>query len=196
VSGIAVNHSDIGGYTGIKALPVWMSPYDRVKELTERWAEANAFTPIFRTHEGNIPKRFHQVYRDADSTQKFAKMGRVHYALKDYIAYLSKEAAEKGLPIVRHPYLNFPDDKNTYDLKYQFMLGEDILVIPVVEKGDVKVKGYFPKGTWKNVFSGKTIEGGNFYTVDAPHGEPAAYVKVGGKWSDRILLAIHGAVVQ
>ncbi len=194
MSGVAINHSDIGGYTGIKALPPMISPYDRKKELTERWAEANAFTAIFRTHEGNIPKRFHQVYRDEDSVKKFAKMGKVHYALKDYIAFLSKEASEKGYPIVRHPYLNFPNDKNTYDLKYQFMLGEDLLVLPVVDAEEDSVRGYFPEGTWKNIFTGKTVEGGKSYRVKAPLGEPAAYVKVGGKWSDRIFTAVQNAV--
>jgi len=194
ISGIAVNHSDIGGYTGIKALPTWISPYDRVKELTERWAEANAFTAIFRTHEGNIPGRFHQVYIDEDSIKKFAKMGRVHFALKDYIAFLSKEASQKGYPIVRHPYLNYPNDKNTYDLKYQFMLGEDILVLPVLEKGDIKVKGYFPAGTWKHLFTGKMITGGTFISVEAPLGQPAAFVKVGGEWSESVFSSVQQAL--
>ncbi|PKL17160.1 MAG: alpha-glucosidase [Spirochaetae bacterium HGW-Spirochaetae-5] len=194
VSGLSVNHSDVGGYTGIKALPAWISPYDRTRELTERWAEANAFTAIFRTHEGNIPGRFHQVYNDADSIKSFALMGRVHYALKDYIAFLSKEAAEKGYPIVRHPYLNFPLDRNTYDLKYQFMLGEDMLILPVVEKGEDEVKGYFPAGSWKHVFTGEIVEGEKFHTVKAPIGRPAAYVKTGGKWSDRIYTAIQNSL--
>ena len=194
ISGLSINHSDIGGYTGIKALPKWISPYDREKELTERWTEANVFTPIFRTHEGNIPKRFHQVYNDKDSIDKFAKMGKIHFALKEYITSLSKEATEKGYPIVRHPYLNFPEDKNTYDLKYQYMLGEDVLVIPVVEKGASKVEGYFPKGSWKHIITGETVEGGKNIKVTAPLGTPAAFVRVGGKWSDKILQSVRDSI--
>ena len=194
ISGIAINHSDVGGYTGIKALPEWISPYDRGKELTKRWAEANAFTPIFRTHEGNIPDRFHQVYSDTDTIESFARMGKIHYALKDYIAHLSKEASEKGYPIVRHPYLNFPQDKNTYNLKYQFMLGKDLLVLPVIKKGADKVKGYFPEGTWKDIFTGETVKGGKYHTVSAPLGEPAAYVKDGGRWSEKIITAVENAI--
>lgn len=194
VSGIAVNHSDIGGYTGIKPLPAWISPYDRVQELTERWSEANAFTAIFRTHEGNIPGRFHQVYSNNESVKKFALMGKVHYALKDYIAYLSNEAFKKGYPIVRHLYLNYPSDKNTFNIKYQYMLGEDLLVLPVIEKGEVKVTGYFPAGKWKNIFTGETMEGGKYHTVQAPTGKPAAFVKSGGKWSERIFSSVHNAI--
>jgi len=194
VSGISINHSDIGGYTGIKALPKWISPYDREKELTERWTEMNAFTPIFRTHEGNIPKRFHQVYRDADSISKFAKMGKVHYALKDYISFLSKKATEKGYPIVRHPYLNFPDDSNTFDIKYQFMLGEDLLVLPILDKGETKVEGYFPKGKWKHLFTGEILDGGKRHTIKAPLGQPAAFVRENGEWSEKIYLSVKNAL--
>jgi sulfoquinovosidase len=194
VSGISINHSDIGGYTGIKALPKWISPYDREKELTERWTEMNVFTPIFRTHEGNIPKRFHQVYSDPDSVSKFAKMGKIHFALKDYITYLGKQATEKGYPIVRHPYLNFPDDPNTYSILHQFMLGEDILVLPIINKGDTNVKGYFPKGKWKHLLTGEILEGGKSHKVEAPLGKPAAFIRESGEWSNKIYTSVQSAI--
>ncbi|MCB1141438.1 MAG: alpha-glucosidase [Leptospiraceae bacterium] len=191
ISGIAINHSDIGGYTGLKNPPFYFPNYDRTQELNERWAEANAFTPIFRTHEGNVPARFHQVYSDSESQKKFAKMGKIHYALKDYFMHLSKEAKEKGLPIVRHPYLNFPKDKFTHEIKYQFMLGEDLMVVPVVSKGQDTVKGYLPAGKWKHVLTGEIIGGGKDVTFQAPPGQPVALVKVGGAWSDRIFESIQ-----
>ena len=62
ISGIAINHSDIGGYTGLKNPPFYFPNYDRTEELNRRWSEMNAFTPIYRTHEGNVPGRFNQVY--------------------------------------------------------------------------------------------------------------------------------------
>ena len=74
------------------------------------------------------------------------------------------------------------------------MLGEDLLVIPVIKKGTDKVEGYFPEGTWKNIFTGETVEGGKNITVKAPLGTPAAYVKSGGKWSERILEAVKEAL--
>jgi alpha-glucosidase len=194
VSGLAINHSDIGGYTGIKALPTWISPYDRQKELLERWTEANAFTPIFRTHEGNIPARFHQVYTDEAAVKHFATMGKIHYALKEYMAFLSKQATEKGYPMVRHPYLNFPEDSNTFNIKYQYMLGEDLLVLPVIQKGQTSVEGYFPKGSWKHVLTGEIVEGGEIRKVQAPIGQPAAFVKMGGTWSVKIFNSIQSSL--
>lgn len=194
ISGIAINHSDIGGYTGIKNPPWYFPNYDRTEELNRRWIELNAFTPIYRTHEGNVPSQFNQVYSDAQITRIFARFGKIHYSLKDYFTFLVAEAKEKGYPVIRHPYLNYPSDANTYDLKHQFMVGEDLLVLPVVEKGAETVTGYFPKGKWKHAFTGKTIIGGRTFTVPAPLGEPAVYVKEGGAWSERIFNNIQGAL--
>lgn len=191
ISGIAINHSDIGGYTGLKKVPFYFPAYDRERELTQRWSEMNAFIPIFRTHEGNVPKRFHQVYSDTDSINEFARYGKIHFALKDYFAALVKEAKEKGYPIIRHPYLHYPEDANVREIKYQFMVGEDLLVLPVYKKGKDEISGYFPKGKWKHVLTGEVLDGGRNHTVKAPIGQPAAFVKVGGKWSDKIFTSIQ-----
>lgn len=188
VSGIALNHSDIGGYTTINNP---LANYHRSEELFLRWAELNAFTLIFRSHEGNRPEENHQPYTDDKTVQFFARMGKIHYALKDYLKYLVKEAATKGYPVVRHPYLHYPQDKNTYGLKYQYMLGADVLVLPVIDAGEESVTGYFPKGKWKNVWSGKLQDGSKFAEVAAPIGQPAVYVKQGGEWSDKVYQAIQ-----
>ncbi|MEM7179329.1 MAG: alpha-glucosidase [Spirochaetota bacterium] len=188
VSGISLNHSDIGGYTTINNP---LADYHRSEELFLRWTELNAFTPIFRTHEGNRPKENHQPYTDEKTVKFFAKFGKVHYALKDYLKHLVDEANTKGYPVVRHPYLHYPNDKNTWSLKYQFLLGEDVLVLPVLNAGKTSVKGYFPKGKWKNVWTGKIQAGGISAEVGAPIGSPAVYVKEGGAWSAKIYQALQ-----
>lgn len=193
VSGIAINHSDIGGYTTIKS-PWYFPNYYRSKELFLRWAEVNAFTPIYRTHEGNRPKPNHQPYSDKETIEFFAKFGKIHYALKDYLKELSKEAKLKGYPMVRHPYLHYPNDSNTYDLKYQFMLGADLFVIPALKEGQTKVKGYLPEGKWEHLFTGQIYNGKEFVEINSPLGTPPAFVKVGGAWSEKIKTAVRNAV--
>lgn len=193
ISGIAINHSDIGGYTTIKS-PWYFPNYYRSKELFLRWTELNAFTPVYRTHEGNRPKPNHQPYSDKDTIEFFAKFGKIHFALKDYFKELAKEAKTKGYPMVRHPYLHYPNDPNTFELKYQFMVGSDLLVLPVVRKGDTKVKGYLPEGKWEHVFTGKIYSGKEMIELNAPLGSPAVFVKIGGVWSDRIKNSIQSAL--
>lgn len=58
MSGMGLSHSDIGGYTTIPQLNI-----TRSKELLLRWAEYAAFTPVMRTHEGNVPEANHQEYK-------------------------------------------------------------------------------------------------------------------------------------
>ena len=53
LSGYSLEHSDIGGYTAIDNP---LLRYHRSKELLMRWTELGAFTAVFRTHEGNIPR--------------------------------------------------------------------------------------------------------------------------------------------
>lgn len=193
ISGLAINHSDIGGYTTILN-PAMLGKYKRTRETLFRWIEMNAFTPIYRTHEGNKPKPNIQAYTDEETIKFFAKFGKIHFALKDYLKSLMQEAKTKGYPFVRATYLNYPNDPNTYDLKFQFMLGTEILVLPVVVSGDDKVKGYFPEGDWQHLFTSEVVKGGKFLEVNAPIGTPAVYVKKGTSWSEKIISSVNEAL--
>jgi sulfoquinovosidase len=181
LSGISLNHSDIGGYTSVKRFPV---KYIRSKELFFRWAEMNIFSPIFRTHEGLLPKDNFQFYNDSSSQVLFAKMARLHFALKPYFQFLNKEAYALGYPIVRTCYFVFPKDEKTLPYEKQFMLGDDMLIMPVLKKKQNQVKGYLPKGNWVYAWNNKEFSGGKEITIEAPLGQPAVFIKKDSKWSD------------
>ncbi|PJZ47788.1 alpha-glucosidase [Leptospira saintgironsiae] len=187
MSGLSLNHSDIGGYTTI---PSPIKDYFRSKELFLRWSELNVFTPVFRTHEGNRPGKNHQPYSDPDTIKEFARYGQMHLALKEYFKFLNKEASESGLPVLRPLYLSYPEDNSTRDLQNQFLLGEDLLVIPVLEKGEDTVKGYLPKGEWEHVWTGKTFQGGVWIETSAPIGSPAIFLKKKGIWYEKLKSAL------
>lgn len=172
LSGITINHSDIGGYTAIN---LWPFKVLRDKDVLYRWIEMETFTPIFRTHEGLIPDNMIQFYSDTETQEFFAKMGEIHKDLYPLFKKYNKEASETGIPIVRHPYLEFSDDTITYDLKYQFMLGDTLMVIPVIEANSNKAKGYLPKGKWQHYFTNEIFEGGSFQEFEAPYGQPAVF---------------------
>ena len=152
LSGMAFNHSDIGGYTTITS-PI--KNYHRSRELLYRWMEMNAFTLIFRTHEGNQPENNVQFYTDDETLDTFAYWAKVYAALFDYRKQLVQEAVETGLPVVRHPFIHYPDDPETWKITYQeFMLGEDFLIAPVTDPGADEVKAYLPRGRWVHLWSG------------------------------------------
>jgi alpha-glucosidase (family GH31 glycosyl hydrolase) len=181
LSGYAFEHSDIGGYTAIES-PVLR--YHRSEELLMRWAELAAFTVVFRTHEGNRPEVNHQVYSDEAALRHFARLARVYAAWRPYRTELVGEAAETGLPVVRHPFVHYPEDPEAYGLEYQFMVGEDLMVAPVLDPGERDVEVYLPAGRWVHLWSGRgygSAERGVYETVQAPLGEPAVFYKKGSQ---------------
>jgi alpha-glucosidase len=180
LSGMAFNHSDIGGYTTITS-PI--KNYHRSRELLYRWMEMNAFTLIFRTHEGNQPDKNIQFYTDADSLDTFARWAKVYAALFEYRKHLVEEAAESGLPVVRHPFIQYPTDPETWKITYQeFMLGPDFLIAPVTDEGATTVKAYLPQGEWIHLWSGEQYPGGQYVTVAAPLGQPGVFYLKDSKW--------------
>ncbi|KAL5745405.1 hypothetical protein ACOSP7_026551 [Xanthoceras sorbifolium] len=181
LSGYAFNHSDIGGYCAVN-LPV--IKYRRSEELLLRWMELNAFTSVFRTHEGNKPSCNSQFYSNQQTLSHFARFAKVYTAWKFYRIQLVKEAAQRGLPVCRHLFLHYPDDERVQSLSYhQFLVGSEILVVPALDKGKKKVRAYFPVGeasSWQHIWTGKrfTRQGSDVW-IEAPIGYPAVFVKAG-----------------
>ena len=179
LSGYSLEHSDIGGYTAIDN-PLF--EYHRSKELLLRWIELGAFTTVFRTHEGNIPEVNHQIYSDRETLTHFARFAKVYAAWKPYRTKLVKEASETGLPVIRHPFIHYPKDPEVLALNYQYMVGPELMVAPVLDPGADAVRVYIPAGRWVHLWTGERYgapERGAYETVSAPIGEPAVFYKEG-----------------
>lgn len=114
--------------------------------------------------------------------ESFMRFAKIATALAPYRARLGAEAAEKGLPLIRHMMLEYPEDPEVYKLRYQYMYGSEFLVRPVVDPGVTKVSVYLPAGKWVHLFSQKTYgkkNSGVWIDVNAPIGEPAVFYKEG-----------------
>ncbi|MFK8162575.1 MAG: glycoside hydrolase family 31 protein [Lewinella sp.] len=79
------------------------------------------------------------------------------------ILKLVQEAATTGLPIVRTMEFVFPNN-NYENVKDQFLLGDDILVAPVLLKGQKSRTIILPAGRWKS-FDGMVYDGNNIIEV-------------------------------
>ena len=194
LSGYSLNHSDIGGYTTIPSPVNWLINHRfRSKELMQRWVELNAFTTIFRTHEGNRPEPNHQFNTDEETLQHFARFANIYKAWADYRKQLVKDAAQKGYPVVRHPWVHYPNDKAVKSLEYQFMVGADFMVAPVLDPDTAAVDIYLPQGSWTHLFTGEVHNHaqGKSINVAAPIGTPAVFYKTesqpGKKFRQRLL---------
>jgi alpha-glucosidase len=171
LSGISLNHTDIGGYTAFGSTV-------RSKELLLRWMEFAAFTTVFRTHEGNEPDRNAQIYSDDQSLAHFAQFARIFAGLARYRQGLMEEAASKGTPVVRPLLLVAPNDPHAWTQDREFMLGKDVLVAPVLDAGQTRVTAYLPDGEWVHLWS-QRVYGPGEVEVAAPLGQPGVFYRKG-----------------
>eukprot|EP01026_Neomeris_dumetosa_P083001 TRINITY_DN957_c0_g2_i1.p1 TRINITY_DN957_c0_g2~~TRINITY_DN957_c0_g2_i1.p1 ORF type:complete len:388 (-),score=31.74 TRINITY_DN957_c0_g2_i1:283-1347(-) len=112
LSGLSLVHSDIGGYAmadkhGIKFL--------RNKEMLIRWAELSALSDVvMRTHMGILPTRSWQVWSDQQTLKEFSFLVGLHNSLADYRQQLMDDSWKRGYPLIRHPMLHYPSNRQVY----------------------------------------------------------------------------------
>ncbi len=182
MSGHGLHHSDIGGYTTLYGMK-------RTKELFMRWTEQAALTALMRSHEGNRPADNWQFDSDAETLAHLARMTRLHAALKPYLLHLEKVNSERGLPLMRPIFLHHEDDESAWAIKDEYLLGDDLLVAPILEQGAVGRRVHLPAGAWVHLWSGAACGGGEI-SVEAPIGEPPIFAKAGSPWMELFQQAV------
>jgi alpha-D-xyloside xylohydrolase len=172
------------------------------RELWMRWAEFGALTPVMRDHPWSRPKFSVDLWHDPGTIALFRRYAILHTSLLPYFATYAAEAHRTGVPILRHLVLEYPEDPRAATAEYQYLLGESLLVAPVIEQGAVDRKLYLPKGDWLNYWTGDRLTGGTDVTVPAPLDQIPIFVRAGSilpfkpeaqtptlNWSDPNLLA-------
>ncbi|WP_086607116.1 alpha-glucosidase [Erythrobacter donghaensis] len=167
--GNAFSHSDVGGYTSLFG-------NIRTPELLLRWYELGAFSPVYRTHEGNRPDENLQIDSTAELIEGFVRCSRIHAHLASYVQHLVAEARATGLPAQRALFLHYPDDRQSFTIQDQYLYGADMMVAPVIEAGAVMRKVYLPDGDWRHLWSGADYAPG-WHDVSAPIGQPPVFYR-------------------
>lgn len=166
LAGVGYVTHDVAGFSG--------GPSTR--ELFQRWVELAAFTPIFRTHEGLRRAENWSWDRDDATRAHFVRFAKIHRALAPRIAALGETHRTTGMPIVRALGLAFPDEPRGYDVRDEYMLGDDLLVAPVVTQGATSRRVYLPRGAWFDVWDPtRSYSGPAEVMVDAPLGRPPVF---------------------
>ena len=176
--GFGLSHSDIGGYTTFFNLK-------RSEELQMRWREMNAFSPILRGHEGLNPDLNAQFDASETVLSHGAKYSKIHKALKNYLKDACAYNAGTGVGMVR-PLFFYYDEEKAYTEGYEYLLGRDVLVAPVIRPNADSREVYLPKDKWIHLWSGKEYDGGNI-TVEAPVGEIPVFIRKDSKFKDELL---------
>jgi alpha-D-xyloside xylohydrolase len=137
-------------------------------ELCSRWIQTGAFHPFSRAHS-NRDNGNKELYLFPKTTVAARKALGLKYQLLPYYYTLNYEAHTKGYPMIRPLFFAFPGDARTLDVSYQFLIGDHILVSPVITENTTTVDAYFPKGTWYDMFNhSQIVSQGENLTLQAP----------------------------
>lgn len=177
LSGIPWWTTDIGGFHG-------GNPEDPAfQELFVRWFQWGTFCPVMRLHGDREPRQPQQGHSGGASCCSGApnevwsygekvyhicrKYMKLREDMRDYSRKLMQEAHEKGTPVMRTLFYEFPEDKICWTIEDEYFYGGDILVAPVFEPGAKWRRVYLPDGAdWKDAESGKVYSGGQ--TIEVP----------------------------
>lgn len=196
ISGFSLIHNDIGGYNAFTDTIFGHGiSIARTKEMLMRWQELNIFNAVYRTHEGLNPKISVQYYSDNETMGHFTRCTKIFKALSFYRKQLIQQAADSGYPMIRHPFLQFPNDSKTYSLSYQFMYGSEFMVAPVLDPGRTFVALYLPKGNWVNLWTNENIRqtSGSWITVAAQKGYPVMFYQKGSRVAQQFIDSLRAA---
>jgi alpha-glucosidase (family GH31 glycosyl hydrolase) len=138
------------------------------KELWIRWVQLGALAPVMRDHLGSQTHDPVQLWTDPDTVAVFRAYARLHTAIGPYLYRYANIAHQEGLPIVRPLFLDYPAEPQTYALDDQYLLGDDLLVAPVLNRGQVTRRLYLPTGRWSEYWTGRSHRGPGWIVVDAP----------------------------
>ena len=165
LSGFSFWSHDMGGF-------VTQSPDD----LYRRWLPFGFLSSHTRAH-GAPPTEPWLISKDL--TDAFRANAEMKYQLMPYVYAQAKDCSEKGLPMVRALFVEFPHDAGAWLVEDEYMYGSQLLVAPLLESGSSRTV-YLPKGKWIDYQSGKVYEGG-YQEISIPTAqEVKAYAEASG----------------
>ena len=150
---------DVGGFAGPLPDP----------EMFVRWVQSCSLNPRMVMNSWKAGNVSNVPWMHAQVTQHVADAIRLRYRLMPYLWSLFERASSLHQPIIRPTFYNFPDDEQCYADCDDFMLGESILVAPVVQMGERVRRVYLPAGpsAWINFHTGEKLAAGRFHEVAA-----------------------------
>ncbi|XP_070644379.1 probable maltase-glucoamylase 2 [Bos indicus] len=156
--GISYTGADICGFFG-----------DAEYEMCVRWMQLGAFYPFSRNHNTFGTRRQDPVAWDSDFEMFSRKVLQTRYTLLPYLYTLMHKAHAEGSTVVRPLLHEFTEERTTWDIDHQFMLGPAVLISPVLENNTFQVQAYFPRARWYDYSTGSGNEStGEWKVLEAP----------------------------
>ena len=146
LSGFTFWSHDVGGFVGKESPDLYL-----------RWLAFGMMTSHSRCH-GQKPKE--PWTYDAAVMDKFRLIDEMKYRLMPYVYAQAKDSSERGLPMLRALFIEFPDDPGSWRVDDEYLFGSSILVAPLLHEGAVSRDVYLPPGNWIDYQTGNNYAGG------------------------------------
>ncbi|WIA20582.1 hypothetical protein OEZ85_004970 [Tetradesmus obliquus] len=155
-------------------------PESSLRELCNRWASLGAFYPFSRNHYAYFT-RSHEYYQWPDVAAAAKKAYSLRYQLLSYIYSGFFLAHVKGGTVARPLLFTDPSDVDARNATAQWMMGEALLVSPVVTEATTTIKPHFTAGAWYNAWDNTrmTLSKGQAVELEVPLGDIAVHYRGG-----------------
>ncbi len=168
LSGVAFCGVDIGGFGG-----------SADAELLTRWYQLGIFYPFCRNHCALNGRPQEPWSFGSEVESRIRRLLTVRYQLLPYFERLFVEHRECGAPLMRPMAWHYPDDPTARQLDDQFMLGPDLLVAPILQRGVSRRPVYLPDGHWYRFDGGSAFRGRRYCDVEFDLDSTPAFVRGG-----------------
>ena len=191
LAGIPWWTTDIGGFHGGNIHD------DKFKEVLVRWFAFGCFCPVMRLHGFREPflpplgttgggKQIsgaaNEIWSYGEEVYEICKKYIfLREKMRPYVRSLMEAAHEKGTPVIRPLFYDYPADKKCWDIGDEYMFGPDVLVAPILYEDVRERQVYLPEGKWRNINDGTEFDGGRTITAPAPYEAIPVFVKVGAE---------------
>ena len=168
LSGMPFAGTDLGGFGS-----------DTTPELLVRWVQVACFSPFFRNHAalGSRPQEPWQFGGQVmDIYRRYVKL---RYQWLPYFYDLFWEEERTGAPVLRPLVFHYPEDESARTCNDEFMVGDRVLVAPVVQQGARQRLVHLPQGEWYDYWTREKFAGPVSFVRDAPLDLCPIYVKAG-----------------
>jgi alpha-glucosidase len=167
--GYAYWSHDIGGH-----MPGVVEP-----ELYTRWIQFGIYSPILRTHTTKNPNAERRIWAYPEPYSDIMReLYHERYAMLPYVYTEARKTYDSGVAFLHPLYYDWPEAKEAYDMKNEYVFGSQMIVNPIVTPGDkitglTKQEVWIPKGEWieKDTgthFAGPATVQRNFSIEQAP----------------------------
>lgn len=144
----------------------------RDDDMYLRWLQFGVFSPILRLHSTSNDLLGKEPWKYRNEIYKISKNYlRLRHALIPYIYTMDYRCHKNGIALCEPMYYSYPNHKNAYNFKNQYMFGSELMVCPITSKQNKDtnmgaVSAWIPEGRWTDIFTGQSYTGDKILSLN------------------------------